>query len=524
MKYYITTAIDYTNGSPHIGHAYEKVLADIITRYRRLRGDEAFFLTGVDQHGQKVQQTAEAEGVHPATYVRRTTKKFVKAWEALQVEYDDFAETTAEAHKKCVQEILQKLFDEGKIYKKAYKGHYSIRQEQFLTDKERNEDGEFGEEWGEVVELEEENYYFRLSDYVDWLREFVSNSEDFVIPAFRKADVLNAVERAVDTDLCISRPKERLQWGIEFPFDTNFVTYVWFDALINYISFAGYNKPEGSELPDFKDLWPAQIHIIGKDILVPSHSIYWPCMLKAMGFADEEMPRLLVHGWWNIKGGKMSKSLGNVVDPVELTERVGVDAVRYYLARDIHTGRDSDFDPDRLVMLFNTELANNLGNLCNRGLNMTKRYLGGECKESSYDDDLSKELREASSKTIADYKEAMDRFCISEALEHTIKFITLANVYAEKQKPWELAKDEANLEQVTAVLNHMVEVVAIAAVLLRPVIPHASERIIAQLQADHLNSISLEDLAWGLIPVGHTVAKPKPVFPRITLEEPEPSA
>ena len=373
--FYLTTAIDYTNGAPHIGHAYEKVLADVIARYRRFRGDEVYYLTGVDQHGQKVQQTAEKDGVNPATYVKRVTKGFTNAWDKLGLEFDGWAETTNPEHKTCVQGILQKLYDEGQIYKKRYTGFYSIRQEQFLTDKERNENGEFGEEWGEVEERDEENYYFKLSEHVAWLKQYVETHEDFVIPNFRQADVLNAIERAEGTDLCISRPKERLRWGIELPFDNDFVTFVWFDALINYISFAGYNKAEGSNLPDFDKLWPAQLHIIGKDILVPSHSIYWTCMMHAIGFTDEQIPSLLVHGWWNIKNKtddgnsagseKMSKSLGNVVDPVSLVEAFGQDAVRYYLVRDIHTGRDSDYDMERLVMLFNTELANNLGNLCN---------------------------------------------------------------------------------------------------------------------------------------------------------------
>jgi len=520
--FYITTAIDYTNGSPHIGHAYEKVLADVIARYRKLCGDDTYFLTGVDQHGQKVQQTAEKEGIHPATYVRKTTKGFTNAWKALELDYDGWAETTDERHKACVQDILQKLYEQGQIYKKQYKGFYSIRQEQFLTDKERGEDGEFGPEWGEVEERDEENYYFKLSDHIDWLRSFIENN-DFILPKFRKADVINALEKAADTDLCISRPKSRLRWGIELPFDTEFVTFVWFDALINYISFAGYNKPEGSDLPDFDKLWPADLHVIGKDILVPSHSIYWPCMLHAIGFSDSEMPTLLVHGWWNIKTNegseKMSKSIGNVVDPINLVEKFGVDCVRYYLVRDIHTGRDSNFDPERLVMLFNTELANNLGNLCNRGLSMTKRFLGGATAQSDYDDELSQELRAESATTIAAYKEAMDRYAISEALEIVVKFITLTNQYTDKQAPWALAKDETKRAQLTTVLAHLTEVVALVSVLLKPVIPSACARIQSQLKADFLADITLDKLAWGIIPAGHEVAKPKPVFPRITLEE-----
>jgi len=506
-SFYITTAIDYTNGSPHVGHAYEKVLADVINRYRKLRGDDSYFLTGVDQHGQKVQQSAEKEGIHPGTYVRKTSKRFTNAWKALEVNYDGWADTTDERHKKCVGEILQKLFDQGQIYKKQYKGFYSIKQEQFLTDKERDEDGNFGPEWGQVEERDEENYYFKLSDHVQWLRDFVNDSEDFIIPSFRKSDVVNAIERAEDNDLCISRPKERLRWGIELPFDSEFVTFVWFDALINYISFAGYNADSDSKLPDFDKLWPANIHIIGKDI----------------GFPDDQIPSLLVHGFWNLNSGKISKSemtpeQAEMMNPVHLVEKFGADCVRYYLVRDIHTGRDSNFDPERLVMLFNTELANNLGNLCNRGLSMTKRFLDGATAQSDYDDELSQELRAESINTIASYKEAMDRYCVSEALEHVIKYITLCNQYTDKQAPWSLAKDETKMAELTTVLGHLTEVVAIVSVLLKPIIPSACERIQKQLKAEFLAETPIDELKWGMIPVGQEVAKPKPVFPRIEVE------
>ena len=311
--FYITTAIDYTNGKPHIGHAYEKVLADVLARWHRMCGEETYLLTGVDQHGQKVQQKADAEGITPQEYADKVTERFIDLWKRLGIAYDGWAATTDPRHEACVQKILCDLRDKGCLYKKTYKGFYSVRQEQFLTNKERNEQGEFGEEWGEVIELEEENWYFNLSAHVAWLREFVTTHPDCVQPEFRRKNLLQAIERAEGTDLCISRPKERLSWGIPLPFDPDFVTYVWFDALINYISFAGYLAEEGSNLPEFGKLWPAALEVIGKDILVPAHGIYWFCMLHAMGFTDEQMPKLLVHGWLNIKGEKMSKSLGNVV-------------------------------------------------------------------------------------------------------------------------------------------------------------------------------------------------------------------
>src|SRR6266478_748711 len=308
--FFITTAIDYTNSPPHIGHAYEKVLAEVIARYHRLKGDSVFFLTGVDQHGQKVQQSAAKAGVPPAEFVKEITQKFIDLWKKLDVHYDDWAETTSQRHTKVVQGILQRLFHEGQIYRDKQAGHYSVRQEQFLTDKERGPDGQFGPEWGEIEFREEENYYFKLSQHKQWLRSYLDNRNDAVIPDFRQTELRNAVEKISDnrqsdasaartSDLCISRPKSRLDWGIELPFDRDFVTYVWFDALTNYISFAGYDPSQSTishQPSNFLEKWPA-LQIIGKDILVPAHGIYWLIMLHAIGFPDDQMPQLLVHGW-----------------------------------------------------------------------------------------------------------------------------------------------------------------------------------------------------------------------------------
>src|SRR2546423_3163564 len=385
--FFITTAIDYTNSPPHVGHAYEKVLADVIARYHRLKGENVFFLTGVDQHGQKVQQSAAKAGVPPAEFVKDITQKFIDLWKKLDVQYDDWAETTSDRHKKVVQGILQRLFDEGQIYKDKQSGYYSVRQEQFLTDKERGSDGEFGPEWGEIEFREEENYYFRLSQHKEWLRSYLDNRKDAVIPDFRQTELRNAVEKISDnrqsgSDLCISRPKSRLDWGIGLPFDKDFVTYVWFDALTNYISFSGYDpKIDNYEKqpPEFRDKWPA-LQIIGKDILVPAHGIYWLIMLHAIGFPDDAMPQLLVHGWLNISGTKMSKSLGNIIDPNTLADKYGAEAVRYYLMSDIAIGKDADFSEGRLIERYNADLANNLGNLVNRTLNMIHRFRHGTIK------------------------------------------------------------------------------------------------------------------------------------------------
>jgi methionyl-tRNA synthetase len=520
--FYLTTAIDYTNGAPHIGHAYEKVLADVIIRYRRLRGDEAYFLTGVDQHGQKVQQSAEKEGVSPEEFVQHTTRKFLDLWGKLGVHYDGWAATTDARHKSCVQAILSTLKDQGQLYKKAHSGHYSVRQEQFLSDRDRDASGAFGPEWGEVVVIEEENWYFKLSEHTEWLKNYLLDSPDAVLPAFRKAELLNALERNSGIDLCISRPKERLHWGIELPFDPAYVTYVWFDALINYVSFAGYRAAPAAGLPDFARLWTSDerpVHIIGKDILVPAHGIYWLCMLHAMGIPNAEMPRLLVHGWWNIRGEKMSKSLGNSVDPNELADKFGVAALRYYLVRDIVTGKDSDFDVERLVMLYNTELANELGNLCNRALNMSQRYATGVLQRGSVftEDDLA--LQSSLIQTTTSYRTAMDEFDVSKGLEAICRHVVHCNGYTERMKPWELAKDPEKNARLATVLYHLAESVAHAAVLLSPILPDAAAQISAQLNYPDLTALPLTDLRWGLLGDGHTLGKPTPVFPRIVIGE-----
>jgi len=518
--FFLTTAIDYTNGSPHIGHAYEKVLADVIARYRRLAGEEVYFLTGVDQHGQKVQQTAEKEGVSPAEYVKTVTSRFSALWEKIGVDYDGWAETTDARHITCVQAILTDLHARDQIYKKTYKGFYSVRQEQFLTDRDRDESGNFGPEWGEVTEIEEENYYFKLSDHTPWLRDFLEQSDDTILPAFRKAELVNALEKNTGADLCISRPKDRLTWGIEIPFDPDFVTYVWFDALINYISFVGYT-PDPT-LPDFESIWTGRpIHIIGKDILVPAHGIYWLAMLHAIGFTDENMPQLLVHGWWNRSGEKMSKSLGNIVDPVELADTFGVDALRYYLVRDIHTGKDANFDVERLVMLFNTELANDLGNLCNRALKMSVLYTAGIISPGGplTPDDTG--LQQSLIDSTAAYRKAMDNHEVSIGLEAINRHVTHCNQYIDRVKPWELNKNMENKGRVATILHHLAESVAHCAVLLSPILPNASAKLADQVKLPKLNEIKLDDLRWGVIPDGHEVEIPSPVFPRIELKAAE---
>jgi methionyl-tRNA synthetase len=550
--FFITTAIYYTNSSPHVGHAYEMVLADVIARYHRLKGEDVFFLTGVDQHGQKVQQSAAKAGLPPAEFVKEITQKWVDLGKKLDVQYDDWAETTSDRHKKVVRGILQRLFEEGEIYKDKQAGYYSVRQEQFLTDKERGPDGEFGPEWGEIEFREEENYYFKLNQHKEWLLRYLDHRADAVIPDFRQKELRNAVEKISDnrqsgSDLCISRPKSRLDWGIELPFDNDFVTYVWFDALTNYISFASYDpslSTFSSQPSTFRDKWPA-LQIIGKDILVPAHGIYWLIMLHAIGFPDDQMPQLLVHGWWNIGGAKMSKSVGNIVDPFVLADKYGTDALRYYLMSGIATGQDADFSEERFVERYNTDLANSLGNLLNRTLAMAEKYRAGLLRtDAEYKTHLkmfmgfeqlppdSKGLlKKPEYIPILDHAASvinavrgltheMDRFAIHSALDASTQIATRCNTLIERTSPWQLAKQKESSQQLDAVLYHLGESLRIIAILISPVLPKAAHGIFDQLNwkmelSGKEERFSLADAEWGRLPDGHVVGKPVPLFPRI---------
>jgi len=538
--FFITTAIDYTNSPPHIGHAYEKVLADVIARYHRMKTDadgkreKVFFLTGVDQHGQKVQQSAAKAGVPPAEFVKEITQKFVDLWKKLDVKYDEWAETTSERHKKVVQGILQRLFDAGQIYKDKQAGYYSVRQEQFLTDKERGPNGEFGPEWGQVEFREEENYYFRLEQHKKWLLDdYLKKRDDAVIPDFRQTELRNAVEK-LSGDLCISRPKARLSWGIELPFDKDFVNYVWFDALTNYISFAGYDpniETYEMQSQEFRDRWPA-LQIIGKDILVPAHGIYWLIMLHAIGFPDRQMPQLLVHGWWNLGGAKMSKSTGNIVDPFVLIDKYGAEALRYYLMRGIATGSDADFSDELLVNTRNNDLSNVLGNLLNRTLTMVWRYSEGSvallnlkdlCDRPAWSEVRTLVQTEIPNSLNA-YAGQMTALNPTKALATAIFLGLCGNAIVEITAPWKLAKQESEKRTLQAVLYYLTDLLRITAIWISPVLPLAAHGIFDQLNwkmglSGKEERFSLADVEWGRLPDGHVVGKPVPLFPRIDVGE-----
>lgn len=515
MKYFITTAIDYTNGAPHIGHAYEKILGDVLARFQRLRGRDVFFLTGVDQHGQKVQQAAEKQGVSPQVFTDQVSRCFLDLWEQLAISYDAWAATTEKKHHQVVKNILSDLIARDWLYKASYSGHYSIRQEQFLTDKERGEDGNFGPEWGEVVFLEEENWYFRLSRCKEWLLAFLEHHPDFVVPHFRRNELQNAAAK-VSGDLCVSRPKNRLAWGIEFPFDAQFVTYVWFDALINYVSFAGYGSASEEEQAHFKKYWPCNHHLIGKDIMAPAHGIYWPCMLHAMGFSDDQMPKLLVHGFWNSRGEKMSKSLGNIVDPKLLADRYGASAFRYYMMRDIVMGRDADFIEERLITRYNTELSNGLGNLVQRTLSMVHRYRAGSPKQVSGDRSFEAHLQE-DLVAIQDYCQQMENSQVHAALETIVNLLYRANAFVDTTAPWKLAKDPAAADQLDAVLITLLQSARVAATLLLPIIPVAAEEILRQLALSPLSLVGI--ITIPSLPDDYVAGQPTPVFPKVMVDE-----
>ena len=445
-SFYITTAIDYVNGSPHLGHAYEKVLTDVIARFRRQMGDKVHFLTGVDEHGQKVQASAKARGIPPQQFCDEVSAEFRALLPRLNITNDDFIRTTESRHKTVVRAVLQQLFDKGEIYQAEYRGFYSTRQEQFLQEKDRLPDGSWPELFGEVTEIVESNYFFKLKQYQAWLVDFYAKNENFIFPAFRQKQVVEFLKEPLN-DLCISRPRERLEWGIPLPFDDGYVTYVWFDALINYYSAV-------AETPG---VWPATFHVIGKDILVPPHAVYWPIMLHAAGLP---LPQgIVAHGWWLQRGAKMSKSTGNALNPLDLVDEFGVDAFRYFLIREMNVGQDSDFTREQFLVRYNSELANNLGNLVNRTLNMTTRFAAGvvPAADPSADEDLERNLRALWAKTRDEFIPLCEGFQFHTALERAMIFLTETNAYIEKRAPWKLgksteAKDQALLRTALATM------------------------------------------------------------------------
>lgn len=515
-SFYITTPIYYVNAKPHLGHAYTTIVADSMNRFHKLLGDETFFLTGTDEHGDKIVQAAEKGGQTPREYVDEISAMFSGLWPGLQIENDDFIRTTQERHIKCVQEVLQKVYDKGDIYFGEYGGHYCFGCERFYTEKELV-DGKCPQHETVPEYIAEKNYFFKMSKYQDWLIGHINANPDFIRPERYRNEVLSLLKSGALEDLCISRPKSRLEWGIELPFDKDFVTYVWFDALINYITALEY--PDGEK---FKKFWPGVNHLVAKDILKP-HAVFWPTMLKAAEI--EPYQHLNVHGYWLVKDTKMSKSLGNVVAPLDMAERYGVNAFRYFLLREMVFGNDSSFSEEALVGRLNADLANDLGNLFSRTLSMTHKYFDGKVPAPSGEGEEDCEIKSLGRKAMAEFQNNFLEAKFSRGLEGLWELVRGLNKYIDTTQPWALYKDE-NMERLGTVMYVLLENMRKIAVHLWPVMPEASEKMLEQIglsfSPDKVNLQGEIDV-WGLLESGTEVAKKSNLFPRVDMPKEEPA-
>ena len=507
-RFYITTPIYYVNDEPHLGHAYTTIIADVFARYHRFAGDDVLFLTGTDEHGQKVAQAAKARGVDPQDHCDEMVERFRSLWSSLNVSYDDFIRTTESRHRRVVQRILQRLYDAGEIYADDYEGWYCVPDERFWTEKDLV-DGKCPECGRKVTRISEKNYFFRMGKYQAWLTDRIRNDSRLVLPATRRNEMLGFLRRPLN-DLCISRPKARLSWGIPLPFDESYVCYVWFDALINYITAAGYLQNTEA----FARWWPASCHLIGKDILT-THCIYWPTMLKAMGVDTPET--VMAHGWWLVDEEKMSKSLGNAIRPLDLAEKYGVDAFRYFLVREMVLGTDSTFSETGFIHRYNSELANDLGNLLNRTVVMACRYLDGQVPESDVNHPVLNTLKEQAHRTLDGVMDALGDMNPTGILDAIWDLVRQANRFAEAQAPWNLARDPENRVMLKATIYGLLETMRYLAVLLFPVLPDKSEEMWEQIGADgDVKTQTIQDLRlWGGLRAGAQVSAGGPIFPRI---------
>jgi methionyl-tRNA synthetase len=473
-----------------------------------LEGYQVFFLTGTDEHGQKVERSAQERGVDPKAHCDEMVKRFQSLWKRLAISNSDFIRTTETRHKRVVQNILQDLYDRGEIYQDNYEGWYCVPDERFWTEKDLI-DGKCPDCLRPVIEISEKNYFFRMSKYQSWLIEQIEKNDRFILPPSRRNEILGFLRTPLE-DLCISRPKKRLNWGIEIPFDTEYVTYVWFDALINYVSGIGY----GSEGNQFSDFWPEAVHLIGKDILT-THTVYWPTMLKAIGLTPPKM--VFAHGWWTVEGKKMSKSLQNVVEPNRLIDTYGVDAVRYFLMREVPFGTDGDFSHAAMIHRINSDLANDLGNLLSRTLSMIVKYFDGLIPTPSCLKEVDQGLQEVSEKVFPQLSKQMDDLAFNRALVSIWEIINATNKYVDETAPWSLAKEEQDRPRLATVLYEALEALRIIAFLLAAFMPSTSEKMWSQLGIEeNLWEQNLkENGKWGGLKPGRRVVKPTPLFPRI---------
>ena len=492
--FYLTTPIYYVNDKPHIGHAYTTILADVLARYHRNAGRETFFLTGLDEHGQKVQQAAEDRGIEPQQHCDEMAPRFIDLWEKLHISYDDFIRTTENRHKKIVQMFLQKVYDAGDIYEDEYEGLYSVSEERFITEKEAESD-----EFRDIKKLKEKNYFFKMGKYQDALIDHIKSNPKFIQPEHRKNEILGFLRQPLN-DLCVSRPKSRLNWGIELPFDKEYVTYVWFDALINYITAPGFGKDHES----FDKWWPVSYHLIGKDILT-THAVYWPTMLMS---ANIELPQsIFAHGWWLMGESKMSKSIGNVINPMDLIDDYGVDSVRYYLMREMVLGQDSNFTMESFIQRYNSDLANDFGNLLSRISTLMKKNYDGRIPDPGELSEAELRIKTKGESLCGTVNGMIKNMRLNEAIENTMQYIRSVNKYMEENAPWKLVKEDKSAAG--KILYTAGEALRLGAVLLSPVMPNRTAILLDALNAPGV------DLSWGGLKPGETLKDHEPLFPRV---------
>ena len=508
--YYISTAIAYTSAKPHIGNTYEIVLADAIARYKRQAGYDVYFQTGTDEHGQKIQQKAEAAGITPQEYVDKVSTQIKGIWDLMNTTYDRFVRTTDPEHKSKVQKIFARMYEKGDIYKGKYVGKYCTPCESFWTDSQLV-DGKCPDCGRECVDAEEEAYFFKMSKYADRLLQHIQDNPKFIQPESRKNEMINNFLKPGLQDLCVSRTS--FTWGIPVEFDPGHVTYVWLDALSNYITFCGYD-PDGNHDAHYNKFWPADLHLIGKDI-VRFHTIYWPIFLMSMG---EELPKQVFgHPWLLVQGGKMSKSLGNVIYADDLVNLFGVDAVRYFVLHEIPFAADGVMTYELMIERINSELANILGNLVNRTIAMDNKYFGGQIMPPCAPDALDEELKAVALAMPGKVAAKMDELKVADAIDEIFVLLRRANKYIDETAPWALAKDEANHPRLGTVLYNLLESIRFAAVALEPFLPETSQRILAQINVENGGLESLS--RFGLLKAGGQVGTPEILFARLDMEK-----